>query len=165
MGGYELDQRILALSTIFDVRLLGADGQGDPIMRIEGDFSSTRPRFNLMSVSGETNGWQLVGNLQKTNYTIQEGAVVKAQIEFPMVAIKKTLTLTMVGGEKYRADGGVFMGIFRLASEGGTVPFEIIRRAGLREGLVLMFKEDETAWREIGLLAAVAIHSRFFGLV
>ena len=75
------------------------------------------------------------------------------------VAFKKTFTLTL-GDEAYDADGGVFRGVFQCKAKDGSVVLEIAKELSIRD--TFLVKTTEVLPVQVGVLAAVAIHSRFY---
>ncbi|MDF2692789.1 MAG: hypothetical protein K0S65_1172, partial [Labilithrix sp.] len=78
------------------------------------------------------------------------------------VAFKKTLTLT-VGEDVYEADGGVFRGVFQCKKPDGALMLEIAKELSIRD--TFSVKTREGMPYQVGLLSAVAIHSRFYEMV
>lgn len=63
----------------------------------------------------------------------------------------------------YDADGGVFKGIFQCKGAHGKVVLEIGKVLGIRDTFLL--KRTYALPLEVGLLTAVAVHSRFYEMV
>ena len=104
----------------------------------------------------------LTGNFIKTKYDISDETKVVGSLTFPAVAFKKTLTL-VVGDHTFEADGGVFRGVFQCKSPGGEVMLEIAKELSIRD--TFSVKTDASIPFQVGVLSAVAIHSRFYEMV
>ena len=68
-----------------------------------------------------------------------------------------------MGDEIYEADGGVFRGVFQCKNKQGEVVIEIAKELSIRD--TFSVKTNEAVPFQVGLLAAVAIHSRFYEMV
>lgn len=162
MEAYEVTQALMSVGTVYHVRRRRSE---DVLFAIKGELMSPTPRFQLVEGQGDGDAEpvaQLVGNFIKTRYEIQVGGEAVGSVTFPAVAFKKTLSLA-VGAERYEADGGVFRGVFRCTNERGEVALEIAKELSIRDTFVV--KPTEAMPLAVGLLAAVAIHSRFYEMV
>ncbi|WP_394833227.1 hypothetical protein LVJ94_42665 [Pendulispora rubella] len=160
MSQFVVTQRFMSLATNYDVT---APGSEDVLLTIKGTLMSPTPLFSL--VEG-TNGKELAtlrGNFAKTQFHVL-GADGKelATVDFPAIALKKKLALK-IGDREYTADGGVFSGVFQCKDAGGNIAIEISKVRSVRDKFSVVTKDD--IGQEVGLLAAVAIHSRFFEMV
>jgi uncharacterized protein YxjI len=160
MESYEVTQVLMSVGTTYEVRR----PKSQPVLfTIRGELMSPVPKFHLAQGTGEASGQaDLVGNFIKTKYEILIGGASVALMVFPAVAFKKTLTLT-VGTDVYEADGGVFKGIFQCKNEKGELVLEIAKELSIRD--TFLVKRTDQLPLEVGLLSAVAIHSRFYELV
>lgn len=159
METYEVKQALMSVGTVYHVRKPGTE---DVAYAVHGELMSTTPKFRLVpGEEGETLA-QLTGNFLKTKYEVSKGGKVIAGLVFPAVAFKKTLTLT-IDGKHYEADGGVFKGVFQCKGDDGKMVLEIAKTMSIRDSFVV--KPGDTLDFEIGLLVAVAIHSRFYEMV
>ena len=102
------------------------------------------------------------GNFIKTRYDINDASKLLGTLSFPAVAFKKTMILT-VGEEAYEADGGVFRGVFQCKRNDGEVMLEIAKELSIRDTFAV--KMNDAVPFQVGLLSAVAIHSRFYEMV
>ena len=159
MEAYEVTQAMLSVGTVYHVR---RPRQEELLYSVKGVLMSPTPKFHL--VEGETGKelGQLVGNFIKTKYEVQAEGKTLATLTFPAVAFKKTLAIT-VGEAQYEADGGVFKGIFQCKDKDGSVVLEIAKELSIRDTFAV--KTAESIPFQVGLLAAVAIHSRFYEMV
>jgi uncharacterized protein YxjI len=159
METYEVTQALMSVGSVYHVRRPRAE---DVLYSIRGELMSTTPRFRLVEGDdGETLA-ELTANFIKTKYEIAKEGKVVAALAFPAVAFKKTLTLT-VGDTQYAADGGVFKGVFQCRADDGTMVLEIAKELSIRD--TFLVKANDSLPLEIGLLAAVAVHSRFYEMV
>ncbi|MCA9586730.1 MAG: hypothetical protein KC657_15350 [Myxococcales bacterium] len=160
MEPYELSQVLMSVATFYEVRRPGEDRV---LFTVRGELMSPSPAFKLLEPPSNDAVAQLAGNFIKTKYEVEgKGGDVLARLVFPAVAFKKTLSLT-VGDAKYEADGGVFRGVFQCKDDKGEVVLEISKESGIRDRFAV--KMDDAFPREVGLLCAVAIHSRFYEIV
>ena len=161
MADFELTQRLMSVRTQYDVKAAGGEGVA---MTIVGNLLSASPSFVLHE--GDADGRELAtlrGNFAKTRFQVLERGEERASVEFPAIAVRKTLSMR-VGSKEYTADGGVFKGVFKCADPQGNVALEIAKEAGLRDRFRVSIRDAGIA-TNVALLAAVAIHSRFFELV
>jgi len=160
MEAYEVTQVMLSVGTVYQVR---RPRQEEVLYTVKGELMSPTPKFHL--TEGDEKGKeraQLLGNFIKTKYEIQVDGKSAATLVFPAVAFKKTLTL-VVGEEEFEADGGVFKGVFQCKKKDGSLAIEIAKQLSLRDTFSVQVAEGMPF--EVGLLAAVAIHSRFYEMV
>lgn len=163
MVTYEVTQALLSVGTVYHVRKPREEAV---LYTVRGVLMSATPKFRLLA--GEDVGKDgkdvgtLTGNFIKTKYDINDETKTVASLTFPAVAFKKTLTLT-VGENTYDADGGVFRGIFQCKGKDGDIVLEIAKELSIRD--TFSVKTIESIPFQVGLLAAVAIHSRFYEMV
>lgn len=159
METYEVTQALMSVGSVYHVRRPRSD---EILFLIKGELMSTTPRFKLVKEQDAEPLAELTANFIKTRYEIAKAGKVLAALSFPAVAFKKTLTLT-VGDTQYDADGGVFKGVFQCKTAEGAVVLEIAKELSIRDTFVI--KTNESLPLEVGLLSAVAIHSRFYEMV
>lgn len=160
MSNFDVTQRLMSVSTVYDI---AKRGSGTVDMTAYGTFMAASQEFRLVQGTEGKELATLKGNFGKTKFqVIGEGEKELASLEFPSVAIKKTLKLN-IGGKEYSADAGVFSGTFRCADAQGNVALEIKKEGGLSDKFSVNITDGIAP--EVGLLAAVAIHCRFFALV
>lgn len=156
---YEVTQSLTTVGSAYVVTRQRGD---DVLYSIRGELMSPTPKFHLVrGEEGEKLG-ELSGNFIKTKYEISKDGKSLASVTFPAVAFKKTLTL-VVNGTKFEADGGVFKGVFQCKGTDGVTVLEIAKELSIRDTFVV--KSTAALPLEVGLLAAVAIHSRFYEMV
>jgi uncharacterized protein YxjI len=156
---FELTQALLSAGGVYQVRRRRDDAVAFTIRGVSG---AATPAYRLVEGDSGPERGVLSGNFIKTEYEIREGSRVLGRLVFPAVAFKKTLTLR-VGDAVYEADGGVFRGIFQCRNESGDVALEIAKELSIRDTFSVRAVEA-LPW-QVGLLAAVAIHSRFYATV
>jgi uncharacterized protein YxjI len=158
METYDVTQVLMAVRTFHEVRELG---KPDVLITIKGELVTAAPKFTMREGTAGPELASLVGNMMKTRFSVMNTDQREvAQLVFPIVAFKKTLTLT-VGERQFAADGGFFKGQFTCAGPDGVV-LEIKKELSIRDKFTVTFKEPIT--KDVALLSAVAIHSRFFEL-
>ncbi len=158
METYQVTQVLMSVGSVYNVTKPREDAQ---LFTVRGELMSATPKFHLLKGEGE-NVADLTGNFIKTRYEVHKDGKLLASLVFPAVAFKKTMTLT-AGQTVYEADGGVFKGVFQCKDGEGKVVLEIAKDLGVRDSFVV--KTTESLPMEVGLLAAVAIHSRFYEMV
>ena len=159
METYEVTQALLSVGTVYHVRRPRTEAL---LYTIRGELMSTTPKFHLVEGDAGKALADLTANFIKTKYEIRADGKVLGSLVFPAVAFKKTLTLT-VGDLTYVADGGVFKGIFQCKKPDGSIALEIVKEMSIRD--TFLVKTDESLPLEVGLLTAVAIHSRFYEMI
>jgi uncharacterized protein YxjI len=158
MLSFEVTQTLLSVETVYLVRRPRAE---EVVYTVRGVLMSPTPKFHLVEGEGGRELGVLTGNFLKTKYEVSDGRRPLASIVFPAVAFKKTLTLA-IDGEVFEIDGGVFRGVFQ-AKRGDDVLLEIAKQLSLRDTFAIKIREELPF--QIGLLSAVAIHSRFYEMV
>jgi uncharacterized protein YxjI len=157
---FEVSQVVMTIGSTYLVRLQPSD---DVIMTIKGSLMSSTPKFSLVQGSDGTELASLVGNFIKTKYQILDAEKKPlGNLLFPAIAFKKTLVLT-VNGRGYTADGGLMGGSFKCVDNEDQVALEISNKSRFVDRFEISIKGAIP--KEVGLLAAVAIHSRFFEFV
>jgi uncharacterized protein YxjI len=160
MESYEVTQAVLSVGTVYHVRKPRTE---PTLYTIRGELVTTAPKFHLVEGEAGKAVADLTANFIKTRYDVRSGEELLAAIVFPAVAFKKTLALT-AGGVEYTADGGVFKGVFQGKRADGHVAFEIAKELSFIRDTFLL-KTDGSLPLAVGLLAVVAIHSRFYDYV
>jgi uncharacterized protein YxjI len=159
MVTYEVTQAFLTVGTVYHVRRPRED---EVLYTVRGVAMSPTPKFRLVEGDEGREVGVLTGNFIKTKYEVNDDARALGSLVFPAVAFTKTLTLT-VGEDVYEADGGVFRGIFQCKTKDGDVVLEIAKELSIRD--TFSVKANEALPYQVGLLSAVAIHSRFYEMV
>lgn len=159
MVSYELTQALMSVGTVYHARKPREEAV---LYTVRGVLMSATPKFRLVQGDDGKELGTLTGNFIKTKYEIADETKNVAALTFPAVAFKKTLTLA-IGDESYDADGGVFRGIFQCRAQNGDVVLEIAKQLSIRD--TFSVKSVESIPFQVGLLAAVAIHSRFYEMV
>jgi len=162
MPTFHVTQRLLSVATHYDIR---AEGSDVVVMSVKGSFMSATPSFTLSEGSAGKEMGTLKGNFAKTKYAVtsKDGKEL-ANIEFPAVAFKKSMTL-VTDGKTYKASGGV-KDSFMCVDSDDKVVLEVVKKEGItavRDTFTVKF--DDAMPQEVGLLSTVAIHSRFFEMV
>jgi uncharacterized protein YxjI len=160
MESYLVTQAVLSVGTVYHVRKPRTD---PTLFTIRGELMTTTPKYHLVEGDSGKALADLTANFIKTRYDIRSGSKLMGALVFPAVAFKKTLTLT-VDEVEYTADGGVFKGVFQCKKSDGTVVLEIAKELSFIRDTFLL-KTDSSLPLEVGLLSAVAIHSRFYDYV
>ena len=159
MVAYEVTQAFLSVGTVYHVR---KPREEDVLYTVRGVLMSPTPKFRLVEGDDGKEVGALTGNFIKTKYDISDATKTLGSLVFPAVAFKKTLSLT-VGDDVYDADGGVFRGVFQCKNKAGDVVLEIAKELSIRD--TFSVKTNDAVPFQVGLLAAVAIHSRFYEMV
>jgi uncharacterized protein YxjI len=159
METYEVTQALLSVGTVYHVRKPRTE---EALYTVRGELMSTTPKFHLVEGSEGKAVADLTANFIKTKYEIRSDGNVLGALVFPAVAFKKTLTLT-VDDVEYLADGGVFKGVFQCKKADGTVVLEIAKELSIRD--TFLVKTNDALPLAVGLLSAVAIHSRFYEMI
>jgi uncharacterized protein YxjI len=159
METYAITQALMSVGSVYHVRKPSTE---DVLFTVRGELMSTTPRFHLVKGDSGARVADLTANFIKTRYEVQADGKTIGTLTFPAVAFKKTLTLT-VGETTYEADGGVFKGVFQCKAADGSVILEIAKELSIRD--TFLVKTTDAIAIEVAILAAVAIHSRFYEMV
>jgi uncharacterized protein YxjI len=157
---FEVSQVVMTIGSTYVVRVPPAE---DTVMTIKGSLMSSTPKFSLIQGTDGQELASLVGNFIKTKYQILDAEKKPlGNLLFPAIAFKKTLGLT-VNGRGYTADGGLMGGAFKCVDNEDQVALEISNKSRFVDRFEINIRGAIP--KEVGLLAAVAIHSRFFEFV
>lgn len=164
MTSYELTQRLMSVATYYDVCEAGSE---EVILHVKAELLSARPSCALWDEKADKELARLKGNFNKTHFVIEASGKELAKVDFPTIAFKKKLALT-IGDKQYHADAGVLSTLynFSCADADGKVAMSVKKSEGLtkvRDRFVV--EPSEIAPKEIALLVAVAIHTRYFELI
>jgi uncharacterized protein YxjI len=159
METYEVTQVLLTVGTVYHVRKPRTE---PALFTVRGELMSTTAKFHLVEGDQGKPVADLTANFIKTKYEIRADGKLLGSLVFPAVAFKKTLSLT-VGEDEYEADGGVFKGVFQCKKADGSVVLEITKELSIRD--TFLVKTTDALPLEVGLLSAVAIHSRFYEMI
>ncbi len=160
METFDVTQVVMTVGSTYQVRALGKEAV---VMTVKGTLMSPTPKFQLVADEDGPELATLTGNFIKTKFQMKgadKGEL--GNLSFPAVAFKKTLVLT-VGGRGFTADGGLMGGVFRCVDNDGQVGIEISKTETFRDRFNVSLHDGIS--KEVGVLAAVAIHSRFFEFV
>ncbi len=171
METFQITQVVMTVGSTYQVRTsvpgagAGATTTGDVSMTVKGSLMSATPKFQLVTGGDGPELATLTGNFIKTKFQVRgaDGAEL-GNLRFPAVAFRKTLVLT-VGARGFTADGGLLGGEFRCIDNDGKVGLEIniSRSEAFRDRFDV--KVHDGMSREVGILASIAIHSRFVEFV
>lgn len=154
---FEITQRLAALATMYDVR---KGGEEVPSMMVRGTFATATPKLDLIENKGNTILASVKGNVVKTRFQIvNDKGTELATLNFAAVSLSKSLTMA-IGGKGYHAKAGLLGGTFDCVDNDGNVALSIVKQEGLRDKFNVEIKGDIPC--EVAVLAAVAIHSRFY---
>jgi uncharacterized protein YxjI len=160
METYDVTQVLMTVGSTYEVR---APGDAKIVMTVKGSLMSPTPHFQLVMGQDGAELAMMTGNFIKTKYSIKSPTLGElGNLQFPAIAFKKTLVLT-VGTRGFTADGGLMGGVFSCHDNDGKVGIEIKKTETFRDRFNVSV--DATVPKEVAILAAVAIHSRFFEFV
>jgi hypothetical protein len=150
----------MTVGSTYQVRVPGED---KVVMTVKGTLMSPTPHFQLVAGEDGPELASLSGNFIKTKFQVKGPAKEElGNLSFPAVAFKKTLVLT-VGGRGFTADGGLMGGVFRCVDNDGKVGIEITKKETFRDRFNVAVHDGLS--KEVGILASIAIHSRFYEFV
>jgi len=139
-------------------------GEAKPTHLVSGDFMTTTPSLQLFDNDHKLVA-SLKGNVLKTKFMIRgEKNDELASLNFSAVAFRKTFTMT-VGTKGYHANAGVVgvvKDIFECKDNAGTIALVVSKEPGIRDKFKVEIKEERDVPFEVAVLAAVALHSRFY---
>lgn len=156
MAAFEITQRLMALASAYEVKV---GDESEASLLVQGTFATSTPKLALLS--GTAIVATLRGNLLKTKFIIADAAGAElGVVNFPAVSIRKTMTLSFGGRGYHATSGGVSTEIYQCADNDGVVALELRKGVGLRDRFQVEAKPGIP--REIAILTAVAIHSRYY---
>jgi len=160
METFDVTQVVMTVGSTYQVRTLGDDKIS---MTVKGTLMSPTPKFQLVTGEDGSELATLTGNFIKTKFQMRGAEKEElGNLSFPAIAFKKTLVLT-VGGRGFTEDGGLMGGVFRCIDNDGRVGIEITKKETFRDRFNVSVYDGIS--KEVGILASVAIHSRFFEFV
>ncbi len=154
-------QKLMAVSAQYEVQV---EGESAPQHTIKGDFMTTTPSLQLYDKDNKVIA-TLKGNVLKTKFQIRgDKNDDLASVNFSAIAFRKTFTMT-VGNKGYHANAGVVgvvKDIFECKDNAGTVALVVSKEPGIRDKFKVEIREERDMPFEVAVLAAVALHSRFY---
>jgi len=154
-------QKLMSVSAQYEVAL---EGESAPGHHVKGDFMTTTPSLQLFDKEGKQIA-TLKGNVLKTKFMIRgEKNDELASLNFSAVAFRKTFTMT-VGAKGYHANAGVVgvvKDVFECKDNAGTIALVVSKEPGIRDKFKVELREERDVPFEVAVLAAVALHSRFY---
>ncbi len=155
-------QKLMAVSAQYEVV---PEGAGAPTHAVKGDFMTTTPSLQLFDAKDNKLVASLKGNVLKTKFQIRDEKNDElASLNFSAVAFRKTFTMT-VGTKGYHANAGVVgvvKDVFECKDNAGTIALIVSKEPGIRDKFKVELKEERDVPFEVAVLAAVALHSRFY---
>lgn len=154
MQSFDVTQKLLSIGATYQVRRAASE---NVLFTIKGKLLTLTPKLTVTDPQ-EKDVAKLTANLTRTRFVVSGD--VSAELEFPLIALKKRFLLRTTDRE-YRADGGYLAGVFRCLSPRGEVAFEIRKELALRDQFSVQI-HDEQLGPMIVVLAAVAIDQKYF---
>ena len=153
-------QRLMSVSAQYDVVTTGEEAQ----FVVRGEFMTTTPKLELFD-KDNTLVAGLKGNVLKTKFAIRGAKNEElASLNFSAIAFRKTFTMT-VGTKGYHANAGVVgvvKDIFECKDNAWTIALVVSKEPGIRYKFKIDLREERDVPFEVAVLAAVALHSRFY---
>ncbi len=150
----------MSVSAQYDVTVEGEPAQ----YLVKGEFMTTTPTLQLFDKESKQVA-SLKGNVLKTKFQIRgDKGEELASLNFSAVAFRKTFTMT-VGSKGYHANAGVVgvvKDIFECKDNEGKVALVVSKKPGIRDRFKIELREERDVPFEVAVLAAVALHSRFY---
>lgn len=157
METYEITQLLLKVNSVYQVRRPDSDAV---LMTVRGELLTASPKYSMVEGESGVELATLTGNFIKTKFQMRGAHKEEiGLVSFPAVAFRKTLVMT-VAGRGYTGDGGIIGGVFRCVDNEGATALEIEQKLDIRHRFEIRIKQAIP--KEVAILAAVAIHSRFF---
>jgi uncharacterized protein YxjI len=161
MDTFEVTQVVMTVGSTYQVRSPGSE---KVVLTVKGSLMSPTPKFQLVTGDDGPEVASLTGNFIKTKFHLKGADKAElGSLSFPAIAFKKTLVLT-VGARGFTADGGLMGNVFRCVDNDGKVGIEISKKTETFRDRFTVAVHDGIS-KEVGVLASVAIHSRFFEYV
>ncbi len=153
----------MSVSAQYDVAVDGA-ADSAPHHTVKGEFMTTTPTLQLFDPEAKLVA-TLKGNVLKTKFNIRnEKNDELASVNFSAIAFRKTFTMT-VGTKGYHANAGVVgvvKDIFECKDNEGKIALTVSKEPGIRDRFKIELIEEKDVPFEVAVLAAVALHSRFY---
>lgn len=157
MQTFEVTQKILSFGPTYEVRTAGED---PPLATVRGKIVTLSPKLTMVEGAEGLPLAELTANFMKTKFVMKgPGGAEIATLTFPLIALKKSFTLT-VGGAEYKAEGGIFGGEFKCVDAQGNAVMVIAKQLSLRDKFAV--STNGVLPRDVALLAAVAIDQKLF---
>lgn len=157
----QVTQRLMSVSAQYDVSV---EGDTSAVFVVKGEFMTTTPMLQLFDKENKLVA-SLKGNVLKTKFQIRSDKNDElASLNFSAVAFRKTFTMT-VGGKGYHANAGVVgvvKDVFECKDNEGKVALVVSKEPGIRDRFKIELREERDVPLEVAVLAAVALHSRFY---
>ncbi len=157
MDSYEVSQKILSIGATYQVR---AAGDSDVLYTVKGKVIAVTPKLTMVQGDKGDEVAVVTGNFFKTTFTIKgaDGSTMGV-LSFPLIMLKKSFTLS-VGGQQYKASGGLLGRAFSCEDSSGTTVFEVKKELALKDKFAVNC--SDALPREVAFLATVAIDQKFF---
>ena len=157
----QVTQRLMAVSPQYDVTV---EGEPNTQFTIKGEFMTATPTLQLFDKESKSVA-TLKGNVLKTKFKITDDKSAElATMNFSAIAFRKTFTMT-VGSKGYHANAGV-VGVvkdtFECKDNEGKTALVVSKEPGIRDRFKIDLHEEKAVPFEVAVLAAVALHSRFY---
>ena len=158
MESYEVTRKIFSWGPTYQVRAPGSD---EVLLTVKQKLLSSR--FKLTMVKG-TEGEEvavMTGNYLRTRFKITHANKDElADLTFPFVAIKQRFTLHM-GGQEYKAAGGMLAAKFTCMDTDGQPLFEIKREQRSWKDKFAIHIHGQLP-EEVIVFAAVVINQKYY---
>ena len=157
----QVTQRLMSVSAQYDVTV-----EGEPATQftVKGELVTANPVLQLFDKEAKLVG-TLKGNVLKTKFRISDEKNEElASLNFNAIAFRKTFTMT-VGNKGFHANAGVLgvvKDIFECKDNEGKVALVVAKEPGIRDRFKIELREERDVPFEVAVLAAVALHSRFY---
>src|ERR1700684_2969172 len=152
----------MAVSAQYDVAVEGE--AAEPHCVVRGEFMTTTPTLQLYDKENKLAA-TLKGNVLKTKFQVRDDKNEElATVNFSAIAFRKTFTMT-VGSKGYHANAGVVgvvKDVFECKDNEGKVALIVSKEPGIRDRFKIELREERDVPFEVAVLAAVAVHSRFY---
>jgi uncharacterized protein YxjI len=156
----QVTQRFMSVSSQYDVTV-----EGEPATQyfVKGELMTATPSLHLYEK--EKLLASLKGNVLKTKFRIADDKDAElATLNFAAISFRKTFTMT-VGSKGFHANAGI-VGVvkdtYECEDNEGQVALTLSKEPGIRDRFKLELREEKEVPLEVAILAAVALHSRFY---
>jgi uncharacterized protein YxjI len=157
----QVTQRLMSMSAQYDVSV---ENEPATHFMVKGELMTATPALQLFDKESKQVA-TLKGNVLKTKFRIADDKNTEiASLNFNAIAFRKTFTMT-VGSKGYHANAGV-VGVvkdtFECKDNEGKVALIVSKEPGIRDRFKIELREEKDVPFEVAVLAAVALHSRFY---
>ena len=157
METYVVSRKILSWGPTYEVT---ASGSEDVLLTVKGKLVTATPKLTMVKAAEGEEVAHMTGNFLRTKFEMTLANKEKlADLTIPTIAFKKSFTLNM-GGQDYKAAGGLLATNFKCNDANGQPLFEVVWELSWKDKFVINI--HGAVPKEVAVLATVAIHQKYY---